>query len=1260
MTKKDVKSFYSLLLGILLTVMVSVVTAVGQGASSTINGSVADQQGNRVAGATVTLTNAEKNFTRTQTSNDGGGFSFNLIPPGTYKLEVEAAGFKKVVMTDVAALIDKPTNVDVNLEIGAVTESVTVSSGGGEVLLNNQDATLGNNFVNQQITQLPLEARNPISLLTLQPGVTRGGNVTGARSDQSNITLDGVDINEAQTNDINAPVLRLNAEAVEEFRVVTANPNANQGRSAGAQISLVTKSGSNEWHGALFESHRNTIFTSNDFFRNRSGIKRPKLIRNTFGGAIGGPMIKDRAFFFYSFEGRRDASEGTPAARTVPLASLGRGEVKFVGCAPGVAPNLCTTNPNVAGRVTPTVQTLTKAQLQAIFTTNGNTVGLNQTAIDVLAGAAARYPVNSVGGDTLNTGGFLFNSPNQTKLNAHQARFDFNLNKSGTQQVFLRGSYQSDTQPVTPTNAQQFPDTPVRTRWSHPLGYVAGHTWAIDSKRTNQFRYGVTRLAVSDQGDTTGNDIFFRFIYNPTTSAYTQSRTNPVTNITDDFSWVHGNHSMQFGTNIRIVRNTRSEFGPGFDQALTNPLFYAQSGNVLISPVGQLASSQTVSGAGYTITSNADDLKAALAAVIGRYSQYTARFNYGIDGKPVTPGQPVVRKFATEEYDIYAQDSWKLSPNITITAGLRYGLSKPVYEQQGFMTGTNIPLGEYLRRRIENAYNGINYTESLIVNKVDSLYNWDKNNFQPRVSIAWSPDAGDNAFGRLLGRNGRSVIRGGFAMTNDYFGQQLAVTFNTQNTLGFASSQTTSANTFNVSTSPAPLFTGFGQSVQALPGIVVPPNLTFPQQRSANNARRIESSLDRNLVSPTNYSWNISYQRDLPKGTVLEMAWVGRAARHLLAGRDAVQTNLNFRDPKSGQTWQEAASVLEHLRRNNTPVNQVGPLPFFENLYTPGSIGLAFFGNGALTNTQAVYLDNLNFNGNDWTTTQDDLDSFTGRRYFYQPQYGALAVYSTIGTSDYNGGTISIRQRYKSMLTWDFNYTFSKSFDDVSGLQTDAPFTPFILNALDQRQQRAFSDFDVRHIVNANAIYQLPFGKGRTWLSDTNKVVNGIIGGWQLSSIVRWNSGVPVEAPLDFGGWPTNWNRRNYVVRIADVEASPTRGGAKPANLFTDPAAVFHSFRSGEPGERGDRNIFRLPGFFSLDAGLYKSFGMPWSEGHKLEIRWDVFNVTNTQRLTGVDGFTVGLDPFKPTATPNGAFGNFTAVQSNNNRVMQVGFRYTF
>jgi hypothetical protein len=172
-------------------------------------------------------------------------------------------------------------------------------------------------------------------------------------------------------------------------------------------------------------------------------------------------------------------------------------------------------------------------------------------------------------------------------------------------------------------------------------------------------------------------------------------------------------------------------------------------------------------------------------------------------------------------------------------------------------------------------------------------------------------------------------------------------------------------------------------------------------------------------------------------------------------------------------------------------------------------------------------------------------------------------------------------------------------------------------------------------------------------------VLDAILGGWQLTSIFRWNSGLPVEAPLDFGGWPTNWNRRNYTTRIAPVEADPNRGGATPANLFADPAAAFHSFRSGRPGERGDRNIFRYPGFVTLDMGLGKSWGMPWSENHKFQLRWEAFNITNTQRLTSVDGFVQALDPFLPSKTPTGSFGNFTAIQGSP-RVMQFGLRYSF
>ena len=245
-SKSLTSSRFTLSLGAFVVLMLFCVSAFGQGQGySSIRGSIKDPQGSVVAGATVTLSNPATNLTRTTTSNDSGQFAFESIQPGVYKIEVEAKGFKKSILTDVGALVSKPTELDVAMEIGAVTESISVTVGAGEALINTQDGSLGNNFVSQQITQLPLNARNVANLLSLQPAVTPGGFVAGGRSDQANLTLDGVDVNEQQTGEAFSPVLRVSPDTVEEFRVTTTNPNASQGRSSGAQVELITKSGGN-------------------------------------------------------------------------------------------------------------------------------------------------------------------------------------------------------------------------------------------------------------------------------------------------------------------------------------------------------------------------------------------------------------------------------------------------------------------------------------------------------------------------------------------------------------------------------------------------------------------------------------------------------------------------------------------------------------------------------------------------------------------------------------------------------------------------------------------------------------------------------------------------------------------------------------------------------------------------------------------------------------------------------------------------------
>jgi len=708
-------------------VLASLVTvSQAQTGSSSVRGTVKDPQGNVVPGATATLSNPETNFTRSTPTSDGGQFNFESIPPGTYVLTVEAKNFKKAQLSDLRALVSKPTEVTIQLEIGSVSETVSVVSGASEAIINTQDASLGNNFVSHQITQLPLNARNVANLLSLQPGVTPSGYVNGGRSDQSNMTLDGVDVNEQQTGDAFTPVLRVSPDTVEEFRVTTTNPNASEGRSSGAQVALVTKGGSNSFHGNLFEYHRNTIFTANDFFNNRTvdpktgkSLPRPVLLRNNYGGTFSGPIVRDRLFFFYNYEARRDARQGT-INRLVPLASLGQGLLKFN------ATNF-TTKANVP-------VSLTTAQLNALTTTGlvggQAVVDVNPVAVAILADAARKYPSNNTDlGDGFNTGGYRFNASLPVKLTGHVARFDYNLTKDAKQIIFFRGNYQQDVTGGSP----QFPDTQPTNTWSHPLGFVAGHTWTISDRKINNFKYGLTRDAFTNQGDSPDNAITFRSVLSTALFTRDFSRTTPVQNITDDFTWISNNHNFGFGTNIRIIRNHRTNYAAAFDSGITNQSFYSGSGVVVSNPINAWLPALTGLPAGSTISSaNLTNTRHAFAALLGRLSQYSASFNFGTDGKPLPAGAPALRTFATEEWDVYGQDSWKMKRNLTLNIGLRYGLSRPVYETKGFQAKPNTGLQEYFDKRVAAAKLGQN-------SPIRSRLSWPVRPTRRRVSIRWTP-----------------------------------------------------------------------------------------------------------------------------------------------------------------------------------------------------------------------------------------------------------------------------------------------------------------------------------------------------------------------------------------------------------------------------------------------------------------------------------------------------------------------------------------
>lgn len=372
---------------------------------------------------------------------------------------------------------------------------------------------------------------------------------------------------------------------------------------------------------------------------------------------------------------------------------------------------------------------------------------------------------------------------------------------------------------------------------------------------------------------------------------------------------------------------------------------------------------------------------------------------------------------------------------------------------------------------------------------------------------------------------------------------------------------------------------------------------------------------------------------------------------------------LNLVDPKSHMDYFTAAAMLAKLGRANTPVSSIQPIPYWENLFGPLT-GTVIGNSGPLTATQTVYsiFQQNQFNETNALFELDLPDSQSGAGLnvpghsypayrFYHDQYSALYAWRTIGTSNYNALQVSLHRRFASGLQGDFNYTFSKSID----LTSQAERLPSsggnnyaqIINSWNPNQLRGVSDYDTTHQINANWIYELPFGKKRHFVSSANRALDSVIGGWQLSGLVRWTSGFPISVS-DGDNWPTNWDISGFATLKSPIPSGAASHGSGPF-AFADPQAVLSAFRFAYPGESGTRNPLRGDGYFSLDAGLAKSF--PVTERVNFRLRWDVFNVTNSVRFNSMS-MSNRID------NPD-SFGVYTGTLTDK-RVMQVALRLEF
>lgn len=1181
-----------------LLLFLPAVAAYAQALSS-LSGAVTDPSGAVIPGAAITVVNMANGAKRSATSDSAGNYTFPQLSPATYKLSASAAGFRSLSLTGVAVQVQSPATRNIELELSATADSVTVSAESNPV--NTQDSSLGNNFSSKPILQLPFEGRNIIGLLALQPGVTyygennpssyRSGNVNGGKSDQANITLDGVDANDQDERASFTTAFRISLDTVQEFRVVTTGANAELGRASGAQITLVSKSGSNELHGSAYEFLRNKATNANSFFNNQAGVPLAKLNRNIYGASLGGPIRKNRLFLFGNYEARHDRREDSTVNR-VPTQSLRDGQLKYL-------------------RTDRSTATVSADGVRTLVDPLG--IGANAVALAVLR--SYPLPNDSSIGDGLNTSGFRFNAPVRLHWQAYMTRFDAILDKASKHTLFVRGNLQDDKQNEIP----QFPGQPPNnTSLDNSRGLAIGWNAVLSNSLINTFRYGITRTSFEDTGLSRESFVYFRNLEPVTGDTRAYIRKTPTQTIANDLTWTRGRHDFKAGGVMRFIRNSRLDFYNSFHEATTNPTWLADSGASLNSRLTDMArGSQT-------------QFRDAAVALIGIVSQGTAHYNYTKTGSPLALGAPIARRFDAEEYELYAQDTWKATKTITLTYGLRWSLMPPVHEATGTQTSTRIPLSDFFAQRAALADNGapqslVRPVEYLLKEQSGGrdLYPFHKKNFAPRFAAAWAP--------------GKTVVRAGWGMYYDLIGAGLISNYDAV-TLGLQSNISNPSAVLTAAT--APRYTG----LHSIPAGLLPaaPPAGFPI--TAPNLFDINSAIDDKVKPPYTMNMNFTVSHDFNRGWFVQGSYVGRLSRRSLLYEDMAQPT-NLRDNASGATYFEAATQLARLALANTPTASVQRIPYWENLY-PGAA------NATLSATQRVYQRYL-ANSPDFVSALYQLDvtcvpscSKYGKYAYFNPQYSFLGALRSVGNGNYHGMQLSVRKTFTNGDQIDFNYTLSKSIDLGSRPESSQSSDGTIINSWNRAQFRGVSDYDARHQFNANWVYGLPWAKKHP-----------LFGGWQLGGLYRQSSGLPVSVS-NGRNFPTNWNIAGWALPNGQSFADGTNknapaptGGTSGPNIFQDPVQAFSAFSFALPGQPGPRNGIRGDGNFNIDMNLGKTIQMPWRESHSMQFRWEVFNITNTVRF---DPKSIGL-----TLGAQSTFGKYSDTFTLP-RVMQFTLRYAF
>jgi hypothetical protein len=1255
-----------------LGLLAAIPTLYAQSTSS-LHGVISDAQGAVVPGAVVALNSASTGLSRQVVTDNSGEYQILQAMPGEYTLTVTKPGFSTATQEHVVLQINTPGTLNVQLEVGTTGQTVNVTAEASTI--STSDASIGNTFTEHSIRQLPLDTRNVVELLSLQPGVTADGEVMGSRRDQNNIILDGVDVNDNENSGIGGQtdvgstqgsnssnfagqsnisgfnsVLPIPLDSVQEFRVTVAGQGADEGRSSGGQVVLVTKSGTNQLHGSAYEYNRNTVTAANSFFNNLNGVGITPLNRNQFGASLGGRVKKDRIFYFFNYERRIDASAAA-VVRQVPTENLKQGILTFQDS------NLNT-------------YTLGPAAIKQIDPLG---IGENQAYLNILK----QYPVGNdpgYGSDGgLNFTGYRFNAPDSLDNRAYVGKMDFILDSAAKHTVSVRGTLSNSNQDQSNALAQFPGQQPASELLNNSKGISATYTAILTPSLINNFTFGYTRQGLAFSGTPGDSFVLAPLDSQENFNARANGRILPVKNIVDTLTWTKGKHTITTGINFRIMTNNKFTYSQSYPS-------YGFSDNVAVGLGEDIDKSLANYMAGqknnpnFALNDTFNDAS-ALGILLGLVNNVQVTYQVGKGGTLLPQGAPDARAFSMREYEGFVSDQWRVSRELTLTFGLRYTNDPPPYEANGLQVAPNVGLNEYFGQRdylgslgvpsngMPNAI--LSYSPNGPVNGKSSWYNPDDNNFGPRFALAFSPKDRGGLIQKIFGNGG--VFRAGGAMLYDRFGSELITEFDQFGSFGLA---TTLNNPVSYTFSTSPRYNG---SVPALPA---PPTTGFPYTPPDVNGIVGEfQGIYPDLKSPYSILLNASFARQLPGKLTLEVSYAGRLSRKLLLQGDVYTPLENLLDPASGQTWLTAMTSIRNTYNsvctsmgNNTQncsptaagtavMNNPSLVPNIQyindmfaplkNYFFPGSAAANYF-YGIYDVYNGSYLDMLHsvdrIQGQ--YTAPGTCASKFGCYTFFAPQGSSMPTWMNAGDADYHAMTVSLRRAFSSGVSFDFNYTLSHSIDNASAAEgSSGQDGAVIQNIFNPGEFRGSSDFDIRNQVNIDVVYELPVGKGKPFWSSAPGWANEMFGGWQISSIMRFSSGLPSVIQGN-QTWDTNYWQNTLAIPTAAFKTGTQIDNNGTPSLFGNTSAV-GDFADAYPGNVGSRALVRLAGMKNFDIAVAKSFPLPW-EGHRIQFRAEAYNAFNNVNF---------IQPSLALSNP-GIFGEYQNTTPP--REMQFALRYEF